>query len=140
MGKPSEEAARPAKAVPWATQGAAKDRRAWIHSVCVKKKLPGKDNGKAHSVTKARVGWKGRRTRHRRTDKDVGSSLGSSPAVASCTTLPLSFSLGLPQLVRFLMHYRLGLCGAFECGGVVRVCLDVGVVYLQVAGDTPHDV
>jgi len=67
----------------------------------------------------------------------VGSSLGSSPAVASCTTLPLSFSLGLPQLVRFLMHYRLGLCGAFECGGVVRVCLDVGVVYLQVAGDTP---
>jgi len=78
MGKPSEEAARPAKAVPWATQGAAKDRRAWIHSVCVKKKRPGKDNGKAHSVTKARVGWKGRRTRHRRTDKDVGLAAGAA--------------------------------------------------------------
>ena len=64
-------------------------------------------------------------------------SWGSSPAVASCTTLPLSFSLGLPQFVWFLMHHRLGLCDAFECGGVVRVCVDVGVVYLQVVGDTP---
>jgi hypothetical protein len=56
--KPSEEAAGLANAVPWATQGVGKGRRAWIRNVYVKAKRLGNENREAHSVTKAHVGIK----------------------------------------------------------------------------------